>query len=174
VLIGEGADEIFGGYEHLEALQSDEELQMELVQGMESGHNGGLQRVDRMTMAHGLEARAPFLDSAMIEIGFSIPAAWKQIDKDQPEKRLLRQAFDGWLPDEFLWRKKAQFGEGSGAVTFLGQQMEASITDEEFERERNAVEPPLRTREELAYYRIFSVHLPNIRAEQTITRFVTA
>lgn len=173
VMIGEGADEIFGGYDYLEDFRKEEELQEELIGGLEVGHNGGLQRVDRMTMAHGLEARMPFLAPGMVELGFSIPASWKHIGKDQPEKRLLRQAFDGWLPDDVLWRKKAQFGEGSGAVTFLTQTMEESVSEDEFERERHAVEPPLRSREEVAYYRIFAEHLPGARPEKTISRFVT-
>jgi len=32
--------------------------------------------------------------------------------------------------------------------------MKENVTEEEFERERHEVEPPLRTREEVAYYRI--------------------
>ena len=36
-----------------------------------------------------------------------------------PEKRLLREAFDGWLPDDLLWREKAEFGDGSGARDVL-------------------------------------------------------
>ena len=173
VLIGEGSDEIFAGYEHLEDFEDEEELQEELIGGLETGHNGGLQRVDRMTMAHGLEARAPFLAPGVIRLGFEIPASWKYIGEGQPEKRLLRVAFDGWLPDDILWRKKAQFGEGSGAVTFLTQKMEERVSEEEFKRMRDDVDPPLRSREEAAYYRIFSEHLPGVRAEQTISRFVT-
>jgi asparagine synthase (glutamine-hydrolysing) len=52
--------------------------------------------------------------------------------------------------------------------------MEASVTQEEFERERHAVEPPLRTREEVAYYRIFSEGLGEVRPKHTIGRFATA
>lgn len=174
VMVGEGSDEIFGGYDYLEDFGDDEELQEELVRGLEESHSGGLQRVDRMTMAHGLQARLPFLEIDMIEVGFSIPAGWKQIGPGQPEKRLLRQAFDGWLPDDVLWRKKAQFGEGTGSMSVLQQAMAERVTQEEFERERNAVDPPLRTREELAYYRIFAAHLPGVRPERTISRFVTA
>ena len=125
-------------------------------------------------MAHGLEARVPFLEREMIEFGLSLPAGWKLAGEDQPEKRLLRQAFDGWLPDEFIWRKKAQFGDGSGAASVLQEKMEESVTEEEFERERNEVEPPLRTREEVAYYRIFSDALGGVKPKDNIGRFATA
>lgn len=173
VLTGEGSDEIFAGYDYLERYTNDDDLQQELIRGFNVAHNGGLQRVDRVTMAHGLEAQLPFLDLDVIDVGFSIHAGWKTVGQGQPEKRLLREAFSGWLPDEFLWREKAQFGEGSGAITVLQRGMEESVTAEEFQHERTAVTPPLRTREEVAYYRIFAEHLPGARPERTISRFVT-
>jgi len=171
VLTGEGADEIFAGYEYLEDFDTEEQLHAELVRTIEGLHNLNLQRADRVTMAHGLEARVPFLEVDMIELGLSLPAGWKL---GQPEKRLLREAFRGWLPDEFLWRKKAQFGDGSGAASVLQRRMEESVSPEEFERDRGLVDPPLRTREELAYHRIFAEHLGGVRPEQTIGRFATA
>src|ERR671910_871597 len=112
VLTGEGADEIFAGYEYLTGFETEEALHAELVRSIEGLHDLNLQRADRVTMAHGLEARVPFLELDMISLGLSLPAGWKLAGEDQPEKRLLRMAFEGWLPDDFLWRKKAQFGDG--------------------------------------------------------------
>jgi len=174
VLTGEGADEIFAGYEYLEDFRTQEELHAELVRTIEGLHDLNLQRADRVTMAHGLEARVPFLELDMISLGLSLPAGWKLAGEGQQEKRLLRQAFEGWLPDDFLWRKKAQFGDGSGAASILKARMEESITEEEFERERREVEPPLRTREEVAYYRIFAEDLGEVRPKRTIGWFATA
>ncbi len=174
VLTGEGADEIFAGYEYLDGFGTEDELHAELVRTIEGLHNLNLQRCDRVTMAHGLEARVPFLELDMIELGLALPAGWKLAGEDQPEKRLLRQAFDGWLPDDFLWRKKAQFGDGSGAASVLKERMQESVTEEEFERERWTVDPPLRTREETAYHRIFAEHLGEVRTRRTIGRFATA
>ena len=90
------------------------------------------------------------------------------------EKQLLREAFTGWLPDELLWREKSQFGDGSGAASVLTSAMEDTVGEAAFEHERHAVYPPLRTREELAYFRIFRDHLPGVRPEQTVGRFATA
>ena len=73
-----------------------------------------------------------------------------------------------------MWRKKAQFGDGSGASSVLKERMENSVTEEEFEREKNKIEPPLRTREEMAYYKIFAEHLGGVDPEDTIGRFATA
>ncbi len=174
VLTGEGADEIFAGYEYLDGFETEDDLHDELVRTIEGLHNLNLQRCDRVTMAHSLEARVPFLELDMIELGLALPAGWKLASEDQIEKRLLRQAFDGWLPEEFLWRKKSQFGDGSGASSVLKQRMEESVTEEDLKRERDEAEPPLRTREELAYYRIFAEVLGDISTKRTVGRFATA
>ena len=174
VLTGEGADEIFAGYEYLTGFATEGDLHDELVRAVTGLHNLNLQRCDRVTMAHGLEARVPFLELDMIELGLSLPAGWKLSGPGQPEKRLLRQAFDGWLPEDFLWRKKEQFGDGSGASSVLREKMEETVTAEEFEQEYAEIEPPLRTREEVAYYRIFRDGLGPVRPGRVIGRFATA
>jgi asparagine synthase (glutamine-hydrolysing) len=51
--------------------------------------------------------------------------------------------------------------------------MVESVTEEEFEREHREVEPPLRTREEVAYYRIFAEQFGEVRPRQTLGRFAT-
>ncbi len=56
----------------------------------------------------------------------------------------------------------------------LSAATEAEVSDAEFEAERDAVEPPLRTKEELAYYRIFREHLSGVRAEVALSRFARA
>jgi len=174
VLTGEGADEIFAGYHYLREFDTEKLLHAELVRIIEGLHSINLQRGDRVTMAYGLEARVPFLERDMIALGLAMPAGWKLAGEGQPEKRLLRQAFEGWLPDDLLWRKKAQFGDGSGAATALQDTMEASVTEDEFRRERIEVEPIPRTREELAYYRLFTKALPGIDARDNVGLFVHA
>ena len=120
VLTGEGADEIFAGYPYYHRdFPEPGDLHDELVRTIEGLHNLNLQRTDRVSMAHGLEARVPFLDREVIAFGLHLPAGWKVAGPDHPEKRLLRQAFDGWLPEELLWRTKEEFGTGSGAQEVL-------------------------------------------------------
>ena len=174
VLTGEGADELFAGYAYHHDEIDPDALHDELVAGVESLHGLNLQRCDRVTMAHSLEARVPFLDRELIALALGLPAAWKVASTDVPEKRLLRQAFAGWLPDDLLWRAKAQFGDGSGAASVLTAAVEAEISPAELEAEAGATDPPLRSREELAYYRIWREHLPGVRAERTLSRFATA
>jgi asparagine synthase (glutamine-hydrolysing) len=174
VLTGEGADELFAGYDYMRDFSDPTALHDELERTIKALHNLNLQRCDRVTMAHSLEARVPFLDAEVIKWGLSLPPDVKVAAPGQPEKKLLREAFEGWLPDDLLWRDKAEFGDGSGARDVLSEAVSADISDEEFESERCAVDPPLRTKEELAYYRIFSEHLDGVRAEVAISRFARA
>src|SRR3954454_15796978 len=174
VLTGEGADELFAGYEYLCEFDDEESLQAELVRSIEGLHNLNLQRCDRVTMAFGLEARVPFLDREVIAHGLALPPSSKLASNGKPEKWMLREAFEGWLPHEFLWRGKAQFGDGSGAASVLTEAVAADVTDEDLARERDALDPPLRTREELAYYRIFRSHLAEVPVEANVGRFATA
>jgi asparagine synthase (glutamine-hydrolysing) len=174
VLTGEGADELFAGYDYLCDFTDADDLHRELVRTVEGLHNLNLQRCDRVTMAHGLEARVPFLDRATIAWALRLPPEAKLTGPGVPEKALLREAFDGWLPHDLLWRKKAEFGDGSGARDVLSEATAASVSDAAFAAERDAVSPPLRTKEELAYYRIFHAHLHGVRAEVAISRFARA
>ncbi|MEA2472605.1 MAG: hypothetical protein QOE06_520 [Thermoleophilaceae bacterium] len=174
VLTGEGADELFAGYDYMREFTDPAGLHAELERTVCSLHNLNLQRCDRVTMAHGLEARVPFLDREVIDWAMSLPAEAKVAGPGVPEKRLLREAFQGWLPHDLLWRDKAEFGDGSGAREALSSAIEGAISDEELEAERDAVDPPLRTKEELAYYRIFRDHLPGVDAGVAISRFAQA
>lgn len=67
-----------------------------------------LMRVDKMTMAHGVEARVPFLARAMVDLSWSIPSAHK-LAGDRT-KALLREAFADLLPPAVLAERKRGFG----------------------------------------------------------------
>lgn len=62
-----------------------------------------LQVEDRMSMAHGLEARVPLLDSAVVEFAATIPADIKF--KDGMMKHFLKDTFERDLPPEILARR---------------------------------------------------------------------
>ena len=156
--------------QHDSATALHDEL-LETIQGL---HIGGLQRVDRVTSANGLEARIPFLDLDVVELALALPPAWKLVDEGRPAKWLLRRAFDGWVPDDVLWRKKEQFGQGTGMNEVLSEHFGATVSEADLEREGDVLDPPLRTREELAYFRLFTEQLPGVRAQDTVGRFVEA
>ena len=67
-----------------------------------------LMRVDKMCMAHGVEARVPYLDHALVEYAMSIPARDKIAGHDP--KHVLKAALRGLVPDRVLDRPKVGFG----------------------------------------------------------------
>ena len=122
ILTGEGADELFGGYSYYKDFHDTMPLHEELYRSVSSLHNINLQRVDRMTMAHSIEGRVPFLDLEMIKLGQRIPSQLKirKLPDGTPvEKWILRKAFEDLLPSEIVWRTKEQFDEGSGTSDVL-------------------------------------------------------
>jgi asparagine synthase (glutamine-hydrolysing) len=66
-----------------------------------------LAKVDRMSMAHSLEARVPFLDRAVVELGRRIPSRLRM--RGLTTKYLLRRAMAGRLPPAVLGGKKLGF-----------------------------------------------------------------
>ncbi len=66
-----------------------------------------LAKVDRMTMAHGLEARCPFLDHRVVECAAAMPGRFKLARGHG--KRILRTAFADRLPAEVFSRPKRGF-----------------------------------------------------------------
>jgi len=78
-----------------------------------------LVKVDRATMMHGLEARAPFLDLDFVDFARRIPSAWKL--RHGQTKYILKKALEPILPAEVLYRKKKGFGVPIGAWFQAGQ-----------------------------------------------------
>ncbi len=62
---------------------------------------------DRMSMAHSVEERVPFLDLDLVQLGFSIPTGLKM--RGNRTKYLLRKAMAPHLPPEILRKKKWGF-----------------------------------------------------------------
>ncbi len=174
VLTGEGADELFAGYEYHRSYDDASQLHEALVDGVAGLHNLNLQRCDRVTMAHGLEARVPFLDLDVVRTALSLPASWKRPTPTRPEKWLLRTAFDGWLPDWLLWRRKEQFGDGTGASDVLAAHAAEQVDMAAFRRIRSAAPSRLRTPEEAYYYTLFVEHYPDVDADDVAGRFAAA
>lgn len=66
-----------------------------------------LAKAKQMTLAHSLEVRLPFLDTKVFHIAKAIPVQEKV--ETGCTKKILRDAFKGYLPDEVLYRKKLGF-----------------------------------------------------------------
>jgi asparagine synthase (glutamine-hydrolysing) len=155
ILTGEGADELFGGYSYYKDIGDTEFLHRELRRSVASLHNINLQRVDRMTMAHAIEGRVPFLDLTMIRLGQLIPPEMKISGSPPIEKWILRKAFEDILPKEIIWRVKEQFDEGSGTVEMLDGILTDIMGKTEIKNYRRRFpETELRSGEECHYHRI--------------------
>ena len=66
-----------------------------------------LEKVDKATMAHGLEVRVPFLDAALADYALGLPAAYKASRREK--KWILRRALRGVVPDDILDGPKTGF-----------------------------------------------------------------
>ena len=66
-----------------------------------------LLKADRMTMAHSLQVRAPFLDKKVFEVAAKIPTHLKT--SHGTTKYILRKAAEGIIPEHVLNRKKLGF-----------------------------------------------------------------
>lgn len=88
-----------------------------------------LNRMDRTSMANGLEARVPFADKKLIDYVFNIP--WEMKAKNGIVKNVLRQAARGLLPDEILFRQKSPYPKTyhPGYELLLTERFHAVLTD---------------------------------------------
>ncbi len=66
-----------------------------------------LTKVDRATMAHGLEARSPFLDHKLVEFAAALPVDQKV--RNGRTKHVLKAAMQSRLPDRVVQREKRGF-----------------------------------------------------------------
>ncbi len=180
VLSGEGADEIFGGYLYFRNAPSTEDFQKETIERVQKLFTADLLRADKSTMAHGLEARVPFLDKAFLEMAVRIKAEEKMPKTyDGKEKYILRKAFDTpdnpYLPEEVLWRQKEQFSDGVG-YNWIDQLIEfcsSQVTDEQLagaEAEFPYNSPA--TKEAYFYRSIFNKYYPQVSAAQTVRKWI--
>jgi asparagine synthase (glutamine-hydrolysing) len=71
--------------------------------------NDILTKVDRMTMAHSLEARPPLLDHKLVERVFQLRSSLK-LAPDGTQKAIFKQSVADLLPPEILTREKRGFG----------------------------------------------------------------
>jgi len=68
-----------------------------------------LSRLDKTSMAEGVECRVPFLDNAVIDCSLSVPASLK-IRVGRENKVALKQIAATMLPHDLVYRRKVGFG----------------------------------------------------------------
>jgi asparagine synthase (glutamine-hydrolysing) len=181
VLSGEGADEIFGGYLYFHNAPSDIDFQKETIRRVGLLSTADCLRADKSTMAHGLEARVPFLDRYFLDAVMNFKASSKRPDKSNGiiEKHILRAAFDDkndpYLPDDILWRQKEQFSDGVGYswIDGLKAYCENAVSDKDFTTaaERFPHNTP-ETKEGFYFRCIFEKHFPQESSAKSVLKWV--
>ncbi len=92
-----------------------------------------LTKVDRMSMAHGLEVRVPFLDKKMVAAAFALPVEQK-INPKEGQKAILRSTFSSLLPEALLRRPKHGFEVP--LLQWMRTKLNGELTEWVFNRER--------------------------------------
>jgi asparagine synthase (glutamine-hydrolysing) len=180
VLSGEGADEIFGGYLYFRNAPSVMDFHKETIERVQKLFTADLLRADKSTMAHGLEARVPFLDKAFLELAIKIKPEEKMPQTyGGVEKYILRKAFDTpenpYLPQEVLWRQKEQFSDGVGYnwIDTLIDYCASQVSDADFAKARELYPYNTPATKEAFFYRtLFHKHFPQVAAAQTVRKWI--
>ena len=155
VLTGDGADEIFAGYNFL-LNKSTAELEDELKRIKKVMHFSS----QEIAKTFGIEIESPFLDKRIIEFADTIPISMMVNNKNEKVfgKWILRKAFEEYLPKSIVWREKSPMQDGAGTVG-LSDLFESIISDERFAKKSEKIKTEddviIRSKESLHYYEIF-------------------
>nr|AAR24481.1 asparagine synthase [uncultured crenarchaeote DeepAnt-EC39] len=155
VITGDGADEIFAGYNFL--LKKDHnELKNELKRIKKIMHFTSQKIANKL----GMSIQMPFIDEKIIELVETLPINLLINQKNGIKfgKWVLRKAFENTLPTNVIWRKKTAMQDGSG-TTNLTKLFDSIITDDIFTKKVKKIKSEcnikIRTKESLYYYELF-------------------
>ncbi|RPI71809.1 MAG: asparagine synthase B, partial [Desulfobacteraceae bacterium] len=151
------------GYLYFHKAPNAREFHEETVRKLDLLYKYDCLRANKSMSAWGIEARVPFLDRDFLDAAMSFNPAEKMTGPGRMEKYPLRKAFEGYLPEEILWRQKEQFsdGVGYGWIDTLRKTGEEKISNAQMAnaRYRFPYNTPA-TKEAYFYREIFESHFP--------------
>jgi len=155
VITGDGADEVFAGYNFL-LKKSDEEIGEELKRIKKIMHFPSKDIARSLNM----KVETPFLNEELIKFSDEIEISKKINAKDGEKfgKWILRETFEKYLPNNITWREKSPMQDGSGTNNLTGL-FNTIITDDIFTQKKTRILEEdgvyIRTKESLHYYECF-------------------
>ena len=155
VITGDGADEVFAGYNFL-LKKSDEEIGEELKRIKKIMHFPSKEIARSLNM----KVETPFLNEELIKFSDDIEISKKINAKDGEKfgKWILRETFEKYLPNNITWREKSPMQDGSGTNNLTGL-FNTIITDDIFTQKKTRILEEdgvyIRTKESLHYYECF-------------------
>lgn len=118
MLTGQGADELFGGYSwyaRVAGRQGYDALRRHMADDLMFLYKETLEREDKISMAHSVEMREPFLDRDVIKVSMDIDLRLNVKKDDAYGKRVHRQlAQKLGIPKDIAFRPKEAAQHGSG------------------------------------------------------------
>ena len=111
ILSGEGSDEASGSYLYFHNAPNPTAFQDECLRLLKDVRYFDVLRSDKTTAGAGLEIRVPYFDKNFMQYYMGINPE-KKVVRNKMEKYLLRKAFETYLPDEIVWRRKDGFSDG--------------------------------------------------------------
>jgi len=155
VITGDGADEIFAGYNFL-VKKDHAELKSELKRIKKIMHFTSQKIANEL----GISIQMPFVDENIIRSVETLPVNLLINQKDGIKfgKWILRKAFENDLPPNVIWREKTPMQDGSGTAS-LTKLFDTIITDDIFEEKTKKIKSEnnvtIRTKESLHYYELY-------------------
>ena len=155
VITGDGADEIFAGYNFL-IKKNDDEISDELKRIKRIMHFTSEQIASEL----GISVQMPFIDKDIMKMAetLSIDLLVNKKDSMKFGKWILRKAFENDLPSSVIWREKTPMQDGAGSAG-LTKMFASIITNDIFEQKIGKIKDEdgvtIRTKESLHYYELY-------------------